>query len=120
MNAPVVSPTFDPAFFGEPSRASLVSQQSTGVGAAINYYGVRDTHAMQLSFTSNPTSVICGLQLSLDAITWYTAATFSILAGNGSGDIVVVSNVPALFSRANLTTLAGGTSPAVTAVILAK
>jgi hypothetical protein len=74
--------------------------------------------AMQVSFTGGSPTVVVNLKGSIDGTNYFTLATFNT-SGNASGDIVT-SSTPVAYLRADLATLSGGSSPTVTATLLAN
>lgn len=72
---------------------------------------------MQVVLTGSPTACIVDLEGSLNGTNWFRLARWSIAGGQASGDLVFSSATPASQTRANLTTLTGGTAPTVTAKV---
>ena len=99
------------------AATSLAAVTATGAGTATYLGSVRANHAIQVTYTSNPTAVAVNLEGSLDGTNWRTLGSWSIAGGQASGDIVWITGKAAIWVRANLATLTGGTSPAVTATI---
>ena len=106
---------------GGPTATSLSAVTSVGAGTALALRGGRGAFGMQVSYTSNPTAVTVTLEGTIDGTNWVTLATYAGGSGgsNVSGDIVFVRDTPVLQIRAHLTTLTGGTTPAVTATLCA-
>jgi hypothetical protein len=106
---------------GGPSGLSLSGATAPGAGTAIDLKGARDKIAMQVSYTSNPTAIVVNLEITIDGTNWQQVATFNGGSGgtDATGKIIASVGVPALQARANVTTITGGTSPAVTANIAA-
>lgn len=98
---------------------SLSAVTATGAGAAFALGAAKRTFGLQVTVTGAPTAAVVDLEGSLDGSTWDAIGTWSIGAGQASGDIVFVVDRPVLHVRANLTTLTGGTAPTVTAYICA-
>lgn len=99
---------------------SLAAVTATGAGL-VGFLGLpMRTHSMQVFWSSNPTVVLVKLYGSLDGTHFGTTpiATFdSTSSALLSGDTVSVDNALASHIRADLITLTGGTSPAVTAIV---
>lgn len=101
---------------------SLDAVSAVGVGAQTEFDTPKLSISMQVSFTGSPTSVVVGLEGSVDGQNFVQLREFNT-SQNSNGDIV--TNVPAspsapvIVARANLITLTGGTSPTVTATIAA-
>jgi len=97
---------------------SLNAKLTTGAGASFNLGEARAKHALQVFHTGGPTTCIVTLEGRLDdTAPWFVLATWTTLT---SGDIVFAVDKPVTQIRANLTTLAGGAAPAVTAFIAAN
>jgi hypothetical protein len=94
------------------------AQASTGVGSTISLtrQGVK-THTVQVFITGGPSDVVIELQGSIDGSNWFTLAehTFSAAELSASQAMFHVTGRLVHHVRPNLTTLTGGTSPAVTA-----
>lgn len=88
---------------------------ATGAGNSIDLDHGRRTFTMQTVVTGTPVAVSITLQGSLDGANWTTLATSTSV----TGDQQYVIDKPQRFLRANLGTLTGGTSPTVTAYIVA-
>lgn len=99
--------------------ASLNAATSTGAGASIDFSRPRRNLSMQVVFTSNPSPVKVTLEGTIDGTDWFTLATFDTGASSNNKDIISADIVSVLSARANLITLTGGTTPNVTATILA-
>lgn len=97
---------------------SLNAVTATGAGLVMALARPRYNLSMQVSFTSNPSSVKVVLEGSIDGVNWFILATFDTGATSLSGDIVTASTVVVLLVRARLVTLTGGTNPTVTATIV--
>lgn len=97
---------------------SLNAAAATGAGIANEMFGPRNIHTMQVIVTGAPSAAVVNLEGSADGgTTWGKLATFDLTAGNISGDFVTASDASVNRIRANLSTLTGGTSPTVTAII---
>jgi hypothetical protein len=57
------------------------------------------------------------LEGSLDGQNWTTIGSWSLVDGQTSGQTVWSTGMAAAYTRANLTTLTGGTNPTVTAIV---
>lgn len=98
---------------------SLSAVDAPEVGAELDFDDfVRTTHTMQVETTGAPTT--CEVELQVFIGTWATIATWTLVDGRVSGDIVSVADIGALKIRAELTALAGGVAPTVTATITSK
>lgn len=85
-------------------------------GGGVNVSGYQ-TLAMQVVLTGSPTGGTVTLELSLDGTNWDATSTVFTIGTDTSGDIKFSTDTPAEFARAKLASLAGGTSPTVTALI---
>lgn len=94
---------------------SLSGATSPGAGAAADVSGCL-SFAMQVVHTGLPTTITVELEGTINGTHWVTLATWTNLA---PGDIVFVVDKPVAQVRANLTALLGGTSPTVSAWIIA-
>lgn len=100
---------------GLPALTGLSAATATGAGAVFNLMLCHGNFTMAVTVTGAPASCAVQLQGSLDNTNWYNMGSAT---SNTSGTAVVnATNMPAQYVRANLTTLSGGTSPTVTAVI---
>lgn len=100
---------------GLPALTSLSAATATGAGTPFNLLLCHANFTIAVTVTGAPASCAVQLQGSLDGTNWYSMGSAS---NNTSGTSAVnVSNTPAIWVRANLTTLTGGTSPTVTALI---
>ena len=98
---------------------SLNAAAATGAGTQVDFSRPRQYISMQVSFTSNPSPVKVTLEGTIDGVNWFTLATFDTGASGRTGDIIDSNTLSVLSARANLITLTGGTTPTVTATILA-
>jgi hypothetical protein len=88
---------------------------ATGAGTAFNLLLCHGNFTIAVTVTGAPASCAVQLQGSLDNVNWYSMGSAT---SNTSGTAVVnATSMPALWVRANLTTLTGGTAPTVTALI---
>ncbi len=95
--------------------SSLAAAAATGGGTPYDLGVCHGNFSMAVTVAGGPSG--CGVQLqgSLDGTNWYSLGSAT---SNTSGTAVATaSNTPARYVRANLTTLTGGTSPTVTALI---
>jgi hypothetical protein len=96
----------------------LVGQNAAGTTGAGTVYDQGVCHGnftVAVTVTGAPSGCAVQLQGSLDGTNWYSLGAAT---SNTSGTAAVsVANSPARYVRANLTTLTGGTSPTVTALI---
>lgn len=98
---------------------SLNAVAATGVGNECRFGRARGLHNMQVKVTGAPTGCVVALEGSLDlGVTWGVLATWDITKSYGSGDFVSAAANLQERIRAHLTTLSGGTSPTVTAIIV--
>lgn len=108
-------------FGGGPTGTSLNNvPAATGPGTAINLGGAFNNISMQIVLGGSVpvTATLIDLQISLNGGTTYTTvATFDTSTGQASGQIVVSTDVPASFARANVVSFSGGTSPTIGAFI---
>lgn len=103
---------------GSVRYTSLNAVTSTGPGVSNENFSPRYMHSMQVILTGGPATCIVTMEASFDGgATWGLIGTFSLAAGNVSGDIIRVEDISANRVRANLTTLTGGSAPTVTAII---
>jgi hypothetical protein len=96
---------------------SLSAATGTGAGAAQNWGAVRSNHALQVNLTGAPSAVNVNLEGSLDGVNWTTIGAWAIAGGQTTGQTVWFTGKAAIFTRANLSTLTGGTTPTVSAII---
>lgn len=95
---------------------SLLAATSTGVGVARDCEQATRHHTIHVTVTGSPNSTAVLLEGSHDGQRWFLL----VAAGTGTGDTQAVKTVSEHWVRhvrANLTTLSGGTNPAVTATI---
>lgn len=96
---------------------SLSAANSTGPGAVRDFEGAVRDITMVVSTTGAPSSCSVALEGSHDQTSW-----FSVRNGTGTSTPTAFSNLGTdwfRYARANLTALSGGSSPTVTATILA-
>lgn len=100
----------------DPNKALQLLDAATGTGAgtALDLGVARRSFGFQVSHTGDPSAVIVDLEGSIDGSNWFVLGTWDETSIN-SGDIVFVVDKPVTQIRGNLTTLTGGTTPAVTA-----
>ena len=91
----------------------------TGKGPVIKLFRPHRTHGIQVSATGAPATVTAQLLGSLDDANFFLIATWDTGAGQTLGDIVFVTSKPVMSVQVNLTALSGGTTPTVTAVVVA-
>jgi len=98
---------------------SLSSATSTGAGIAVTFDTPKTQVSMQVTVTGSPSNYEVDLEVSLDGINFTQCQ--SIAHGGPNPGITVVPSgfFPVLSARGNLILLTGGTSPTVTAVIVA-
>lgn len=102
-----------PTPFGLGNVISLDAAVAVGAGVALEVEGSR-SYALDVRSTGTPTAISVTLEGSLDGSNWETLGSAATAAG-----ITWSVDTPVKFVRANLGTLTGGTTPTVTAVILA-
>lgn len=98
---------------------SLNAATSTGPGSVITFDEPKSAVSMQVVVTGSPTDADVVIEGSLDGTTFTTLTASTNYASSHNGEIASFSGKPVLAVRANLTTLIGGSSPTVTAKILA-
>lgn len=86
---------------------------ANGSTSAINLGHVCKTFTFQTVVTGTPTSFTLTYQGSLDGVNWFTLGTSTATAG----DAQHIVDKPAMFVRATLSALTGGTAPSVTAMV---
>jgi predicted RNA-binding protein YlqC (UPF0109 family) len=98
---------------------SLNAVTSTGAGSSNDYSGLVMYHTVQVTYTGSPTAVTVDLEGTLDGTTWFQLATHPADAGEitANGFMFHVIDRVVLATRANLTTLTGGTAPTVTGFV---
>lgn len=103
-----------PVSSGSGPTTSLNAATATGPGTVVDLGVVRSSHTMQTTVTGAPAAVSVNLEGSLAA-----AGPWAVLANSTSttGDVQTATGKAVRYVRANLVTLTGGTSPAVTALI---
>jgi hypothetical protein len=100
---------------GLPPLSSLNAATVTGGGTAYDLGVCHGNWSMAVTVAGGPSGCAVQLQGSLDGTGWYSVGSAT---SNTSGTAVATAaNTPARYIRANLTTLTGGTSPTVTALI---
>lgn len=95
---------------------ALSAVTANGNGTGVNLGTTHKDWSVQVNTTGSPTGYSVQAQWSLDGAAWTNlgAAVTNAAPGN-----ISVTNVPAIWVRANLASLAGGTSPTVTCLIAA-
>jgi hypothetical protein len=97
---------------------SLNAVTTTGPGIGVSFDTPKTLVQMQVSFTGSPTTLRVDLEASADGINFFGSG--QVDNSNNPGHIQLLGDrVPVISARANLVTLSGGTSPTVTAVIIA-
>ena len=98
---------------------SLASATGTGAGTVQNWGAVRANHALQviLGGTVPATAINVNLEGSLDAVNWTTIGAWSLAGGQTIGQTVWFTGKAAVFTRANISAMSGGTAPTATAII---
>lgn len=109
---------------GDSSKGiSLNAATAVGLGSVIHLGVPREHHTMQVTWTSNPTAVKVYLWGSNDGTNFGTVplAVFDSTVGPlASGDLVSVSDANVTHVLAEIVTLTGGSTPAVTATIASR
>ena len=90
---------------------ALSAATATGASGGVDLTWCASNASIILTVTGAPTAVSVNLEGSLDGTNWVVLKTLTA-AGVGSS-----TGVPVRFIRANLTTLTGGTTPTVTALL---
>lgn len=87
----------------------------TTTGASPRWRGAKE-HTIQVNFTGSPTAVTVDLEGSLDDNTYYQLASHSCSSSelSSGGAMFHVTSKYVEHIKANLTVLAGGSSPTVT------
>ncbi len=99
---------------------SLDAATTTGPGLALEFDTPKSIFSLKIMTTGSPTFNI-NLEGSLDGVNWDT-----LLAHQTTGlfptwsPVGLSGGTPLMAIRANLTSLSGGTSPTVTAIIAAQ
>ena len=96
---------------------SLDAVTSTGTSDTLIFRQVPETWTVQTTTTGTPTTVTIDVEGSMDGETFHQVAQHTV---SGTGDLFHVVNTPLRYIRLNLTTLTGGTSPTVTAILEAN
>jgi hypothetical protein len=105
-----------PVGYGAGPYTSLNAATATGPGAIADLGAARTVHTLQTSVTGAPSVVTVNLEGSLSPSgPWTTLLTSTSTAG----DLQSAPGKAVRYMRANLTTLTGGTTPKVTALIAA-
>jgi len=99
--------------------ASLIAAAATGPGSAQAFPEGYRSHALQviLGGAVPATTAVVALEGTLDGQNWFGLAQWT-KASQASGDIVFAVDKPVAQVRANLTALAGGMAPTVSANVL--
>lgn len=107
---------------GLPAYTGLNAVTVTGAGTSLNMGSSYSSFALQVTITGNPTQTVVWIEGSLDGTNWAPTPLlkWDLTTPQVSADIVFVKDVPVQYVRANLKTLGGGSSPTVTAVLIAK
>lgn len=87
---------------------------TVGPGSVVVFDVPRSPINMYMTVTGSPTGFACALEGSLDGVNW------TELVRGGTNSPIVVTTDLALMARANIIQMDGGTSPTVTATIVAK
>jgi hypothetical protein len=95
---------------------SLNAATAAGAGVAVTFDTPKTDVSMQVATTGGPTFNV-DFEVSLDGIHWVAARSFG---SPGISNLQGTGAFPVLSARANLTSLSGGTSPTVTAVVNAR
>jgi len=95
---------------------SLNAVSAVGAGDSIDAHVPVSKHSIQVVLTGAPDTAVVTLEGTLDRVNWFVLATWT-KASQTSGDIVSTADKPCVATRANCTTLTGGTSPTVSAWI---
>jgi hypothetical protein len=106
---------FNPISRIDPPQVSLNAATAIGPGSVIVFSGPQTTVSMQVTFTGAPTTLTVVMEGSLDGVNFTTLGTATNPTNNA---IVTSTTTEALYARANMTVLTGGTSPTVTARIM--
>lgn len=102
-------------------RQSLSAATAPGVGTALVFSRVRENVAMQVSVTGSPAECKVVLLGTIDGVNFTTPiATFDTAQGDSNGDIKSSTGIAIVAAVAQLVTLTGGVSPAVTVTISAR
>ena len=96
----------------------LAAATSTGVGAVKNFTRLIDKHVIHVVTTGDPTAVTIILEGSLDGTNFDVISTHAFTAADITNDGAIFFDVdkPCLHVRLNLTVLANGTAPTITAI----
>ena len=94
----------------------LNAADATGAGTSVKVSQIPSQHTVQATITGSPSGVTVDLEGSLDDSTYATLAShaFSAAELTATAAIFHVVDKPIRHVRANLTSLAGGSSPTVT------
>jgi len=103
----------------DPPFTSLNAVTTTGIGGVMIMSAPHNNVSMQVVSTGSPTAVKANLEGSIDGINFTPLAVFDTGAGATNLAIASSTSTMVLYARANLLTLTGGTTPTVTARILA-
>lgn len=112
--------TEDQAADDEHPTPTLALDAVTGTGTSdpADTGGTTGTHHMVVSVTGRPVLLTVNLQVSHDSKTWVEAG---IVTGSATGDdpavFTVTDHTPARYVRVQLSALAGGVDPTVTATV---
>ncbi len=97
------------------SLVSLDAVTTTGPGAAIAFHEPKSNLSMQVIMTGEPSSYVVYLEASLDGVNFVKLTAVSPT----NSQLINFASCPALYLRANLAVLSGGTSPTCTAIVAA-
>lgn len=91
---------------------SLNAVSVTGIGAALEFDVPRSPVSLHVIVTGAPTFEV-DLEGSIDGINW------ARVGATTSAGAMVSATAPVMMIRANLTSISGGTSPTITALLAA-
>lgn len=97
---------------------SLNAVTANGTGTAFDFSAAVGTVTLQVSTTGTPTGGTVTLMVSLDGVTWVASTTTATVTATPV--IAHLANVAVRYVRCDLSALAGGVTPTVTAKVLAR
>lgn len=102
---------------GRNPETSLDAVTADGDGQPVRAHGLQ-SFGIQTTTTGSPSGGTVALEGTIDGTNWFNMSADFTIGTDTSGDIKWAVDQPVAFARANLSSLAGGTDPTVTATII--
>lgn len=100
------------------ATTSLNAVAANGNGTVVDFGSAKRCVSLLISTTGAPTAGTVTLSVSLDGVTYVASATTAAVTANPA--VAFLANVAVRYARADLSALAGGTAPTVTAKLMAS